>query len=585
MWGKIDMQIEQLINNFYDSIARANESLHTSEVLIESRQEKILEIMNNLRQQVTIQPSAQKEMSPIKKVCLDEVDTYKDTVEKWIEAANHYIKGKQFVNQFEKSVLLMVFGEVKAGKSALGNFISGHSFRETSYEHLDTAPTFYRYDSSAKNGEAIKKEVLVAGCFVEDVVEQTNTIQYFTLKDGLTWVDTPGIHSLSTANQALANDYIKYADLILFLTPANNPSKQDEIREIEKLIDGDKPFLVTITKSDEESLQVVNGEMVKVLQAKSRENRRAQENYLAQTINQVAGEGMLSKNKYISLSTRLGKKALDEKDAALFEASNLPAFYEQIGEVISERALELKMKRPKDELNLVIKELIYGEESKGLCGILEMKQNIMQRLEDIDEKKAVLDEAKEGIIEKVKENLMTDVYELMYKSKKNQDAADKKHVADQIITITEDCVLRGMMEKVSEILSDFKHYTIKTKQIETSINYEEESETVEYAVYEMKTIERKPQGIKEHLGHYLFKKTYTESKMESRIVSKQNVIGDNYNEVFAKMWTTLEQQVQEMINIEMHYVKEEYFSEMQNLLISILGALDDVSGQLGVLQF
>ena len=37
--------------------------------------------------------------------------------------------------------------------------------------------------------------------FKEGVIETTAEIQYFTIKDGLTWVDTPGIHSLTEENE------------------------------------------------------------------------------------------------------------------------------------------------------------------------------------------------------------------------------------------------------------------------------------------------------------------------------------------------------------------------------------------------
>lgn len=579
------MRIAESIEKFHQGIISANESLQESKDIIESRQGEIGHAIELLKKQVVLGNVDEKDISPIKQLGFKQINEYKKTVDQWVMEVDKYVQGKQFVNQFEKSVLLMVFGDVKAGKSALGNFIAGTSFKGTYYEKYNKPIPFYVYDSASKQKEELGEKRLETEGFVVDAIEATSTIQYFTLLDGLTWVDTPGIHSLTTENQELANEYIKYADLILFLTPSNNPAKQDECEEIERLLRIEKPLLVTITKSDNEELGIVNGGLGTILTAKSPENRKLQEGYLAETLNKIGGTSLLSRNKYISLSTKLASLALTQEDEKMFEESNLPAFYNQISEIISEKALELKMQRPKGELNMVIQDLIEGVEARELQGIKHLKANIANVLSEIAHQKSLLQQLKLEISEGAKTELMTDIYEVMYKAKQDGSIANSQQLSDQLAAVTQKCVGQLIAEKIGGILSDFRNYTMKVHTIHTNIRYEKTYENIEYPLYEMKTVSRSPKGVIEHLKSWILNKEFTETRVKSRMASKQIETGDNYNEIFQEVWRDLEKQIHLMVDVEVNHVTEVYFKEMQTVFEELLNTLETVQEKLEKLRF
>lgn len=217
------MSIESTIKGFYDSVKQAGKTLSSYKKDIDEKQSAIKACVDKISTE-DIQINGDGE---IEQLCERLIFEQRKAVESWKRVISKYIDGKEFVNKFEKSLLVIVFADVKAGKSTLGNFISGYSFKGTPYENLYTEPVCYVYDHTDKSLNCGKEVVLEQGYFEEDEIQATASIQYFTLLDGLTWVDTPGIHSLTTEYEELAKDYIKFADLIMFLTPSTSPYKQD----------------------------------------------------------------------------------------------------------------------------------------------------------------------------------------------------------------------------------------------------------------------------------------------------------------------------------------------------------------------
>lgn len=475
--------------------------------------------------------------------------------------------------------MLIIFGEVKAGKSALGNFVSGYYLEGTEFENYNTKPQFYVYDST-------EQKLLNSDHFKEDEIEATSAIQYFTLLNGLTWVDTPGIHSLTIENQELAMEYIKYADLILFVTSSNNPCKQDENQEISRLIKLDKPLLITITKSDNQTLELVNGETTPVIKPKSIKIRKEQEDYVADIINEMGkGNNNLSKNQYVSISTKLAIKALESKDEKMFEESNLPSFYSLISNVISEKALELKMKRPKDELNFVIQELIEGIQSSNICGINQMKQNIQSILDAIEKQKQILDKVKSEILNEVKTQLITNISDIMYQAKIDGTIKEENYIMDKISNSLHESIEKQIKEKISAVLTDFRNYTIESHSIHTDIGYKKKYGSIEYPIYEIRTSRRDPKGFLETIGSILLGIEFTETKTVKRSLRKEIVVGDNFNEIVQRVWNELEVEAGSIVNLEVDRVKKEYFYELQNRFEEIFNALTQFKNELLNLKF
>ncbi|MEG2893051.1 MAG: dynamin family protein [Clostridium sp.] len=580
------MSIRDTITDFYNGIESANQRLKSNKNLIEEKQTSIKNIISILEDDFNIANFQESnEFTTIKNLCYKQIRECGETISKWREEVNSYLNGKEFVNKFEESVLLIVFGDVKAGKSSLGNFISGYDFLQTPFKDLSTNPQIYIYDSADNGSQPIGHNELQTNHFKVGVTETTSTIQYFTLLDGLTWVDTPGIHSLTASNQDLANQYIKYADLILFISPSNNPCKQDESEEIQKLIKIDKPLLITISKSDIQELKIVNGIPKEVLSAKSSEDRRKQEEHISNQLGIIKAESLLSKNEFISISTRVALEGIKSDNWSQFESSNIPKFYNQISNVISENAIELKMKRPKDELNMVILDLIEGNDDRHIIGVTQLENNINSIIREIETVSESINNSKKTILYDCKAQLLSKVHDILYKANTNGSLSAKNFVMNEISSAMQKVVYATISKHISKFLSDFNDYSFKKYEIISNYKYEKKYETINYDIYEMKTITRDPKGLFEKIGSMIFGKTYSDTKTVKSTQSKQVDIGDNYNDIVNTIWHDVETQVSKIIDIEVTKIEEQYFNEITDILNNFLSKLRDLKTKLDQLKF
>ncbi len=140
----------------------------------------------------------------------------------------------------EDRFVTLVFGRVKAGKSALANHMAGLEFGL----------------SPESCGQCFVEDEPVP--FLEEApTECTRAYQGFRLP-GLLWIDCPGVGSMTFANAELARRLVARADFILFVTPSDAPGCASELRELHQLIQnsGNETLegLFIVTKSDESFL-------------------------------------------------------------------------------------------------------------------------------------------------------------------------------------------------------------------------------------------------------------------------------------------------------------------------------------------
>lgn len=176
-------------------------------------------------------------------------------------------------------------------------------------------------DYSAASGE--DRSVRKIDHFVENAVEATSTIQHYTLAQGLTWVDTPGLHSLTTEHGDLAKEYILFADLVIYLTPSSSPFKKDEREMLAELFRMGKPVILAITKSDIFKHTVQDGSIVRMRIPKPAKDRQAQERYVTEQAKEINNNENLENICILSLSVMLVRDAAAKQDMELYKDSNL----------------------------------------------------------------------------------------------------------------------------------------------------------------------------------------------------------------------------------------------------------------------
>lgn len=577
------MSIESTIQNFHDSIRSAAIHLKNYEREIDQKQNTIRDCIQNIP---SSPPAADTGENALVKSCNEIINQHNKAIHTWKRKIEKYISGKQFVNRFEKSLLVIVFADVKAGKSSLGNFISGYSYQNTKYGSLYTKPTCYVYDYTEKNIDAGTEKILEDGYFIEDEIQATASIQYFTLLDGLTWVDTPGIHSLTTEYEDLAKEYIKYADLILFLTPSNNPVKMDEANEIRKLIQCDKPLLITITKSDiGRRVPDETGSLHTMLTPKSDENRKQQETYVESEIKKFGGNDIVSQNKYISISTKLAVKALADDDTELFRQSNMPDFFEQIGAVISEKAVKLKMKRPLDEFNFVVGELLNGNEENGFIGLKKLKENMETVLSDIAKQEKTLDDLSEIILLRAKGMISNSLHAALATEKHKGTLSDKEHLSELVNKLVNQTLSSIISEEIGNNIANFQKVTINQSQAVVEMDFEKKKKQIEYEVQEGKERLRDPRGIIEHVQHWLFDKEFYEFSIRTRTKTREIEIGDNFNELFQVIYENLQLEMKRITVQQIEKAKADYYGHLKQIIHMLCDKIHAAADELENLMY
>lgn len=170
--------------------------------------------------------------------------------------------------EYQKRLIILVFGKVNAGKSSFSNYLV-----ELFKNHLSPPLIHYFYFD-----EGIKKSLNEP--FKEGSTETTARIQGVELGK-IILLDTPGLHSITQENGDLTKKYTDSADLILWLSGSNSPGQTQELEELRNEIDKGKVLFPVITKSDfmdEDSGIDENGNeiLVKKLLMKPIETRKIQ---------------------------------------------------------------------------------------------------------------------------------------------------------------------------------------------------------------------------------------------------------------------------------------------------------------------
>ena len=386
--------IRESITGFHQKVEQAHAVLVQRGKQIEDRKGEILHLLES---GVRI-PEPPQENGEYQRICREMMKNAEAQMKGWQKSIQEQIQRSEFVNRHEKSVLVMVFADVNAGKSTLGNFVAGYYLQGTPYADLWQEDLVFRVEDRSKASQ--DEYMTTVPRFQEGAVETTSTIQYFTLSQGLTWVDTPGLHSLTAEHGELAQEYIQFADLVVYLTPSSSPFKQDEREMLADLFRRGKPVILAVTKSDVYQKEWVDNKRIKTLRRKSEEARSQQENFVRDEIRNLAASGLsveelLKNSHYLSLSVRLAKAAVEAGDASLFHDSNLDGFLSQMGTLLSRDAMELKMRRPIAEINACIDRLTgsagaaseSSQESESGAGkelsIADLHGTLKSRLSDL----------------------------------------------------------------------------------------------------------------------------------------------------------------------------------------------------------
>lgn len=343
--------------NIVDNLKVTGDSIKVQRENISS----VIEDFSNKICAITIDESLNKNNPDLYNLFETSINETKNKIIIWAKNIEEQNNKEKFRDELKDKFIVIIFGKVKAGKSTLGNFIASQST-------LEEKAKFFMYDEAGKEKKVEKLEEIDEDGFKTDNLECTSSIQGFNL-GGLSWIDTPGLGSMTKENGELAKSYIELADYIIFPTSSANVLLNEEIIQIKELIEQNKNLTVCITRSDtKETRKDNNGKLIKNEDGsikrfnvnKVKEIRELQENDANKRLKEELGKKAELIEDIFSLSVYCAKDGLETNDNELFDNSNIEKFYEKMLDIVEKKASYLKTNAPKQNLIAYINNNIIG---------------------------------------------------------------------------------------------------------------------------------------------------------------------------------------------------------------------------------
>jgi small GTP-binding protein len=163
------------------------------------------------------------------------------------EQADDRRRVEDLLATLEDLFTIVIVGEFNAGKSSLINALFGAKLRVEGPIPVDDVISVLRFAEQPSEKR-----------LSDYVTEQHYPVEFLR---NITLVDTPGTNSIVQRHQAIAEDYIPRADLVLFVTSIDRPLSESERKFLEYIREWGKKVVFVLnkidTKSDAEIEQVV----------------------------------------------------------------------------------------------------------------------------------------------------------------------------------------------------------------------------------------------------------------------------------------------------------------------------------------
>ncbi len=495
------------------------------------------------------------------------------------EQIQEAVKGMSFIEEFERSFVVAVFGKVKAGKSYIGNFIMGKPLRgndiESAYNEIEP-PIVHVYDRGKLSTQDGLAEMDEETDFATGMKETTSTIQWFEL-GGMSWFDTPGIGSVTWENEMLAKEYVKNADLVVFCSNSDAAGTRQDFAEMRQLYDMKKPLLLLLTQSDTYEYDVDDeGEEISVLVPKTDKDRADTEAYMKETL---AEQGMSDILKYdiLTVSAKLAVEALQRQDETLFEQSNMGQFLDKLVAITKNEAADIKKATPRRRLNEMI--------VKVTSDMQQMANEIDAKCREIEESKRDLENRNESILAQVKQRayieMLKIVHEFKVKVEENGVTVSEEELSSEINKAVGKCITQVFAEESIKAAEQAADLNIALNGIG---DLKMKKDSIAYEHHWVEQVRRDPKGIWENLGSFFMDKKYYTSKTRSETRYSTFDIGVNDNEITEGIMYKLEDAFRNTINQYITDMVTGYYQPIEKLQQNSIRAIDQTIRELEALK-
>lgn len=279
-----------------------------------------------------------------KKTILSEFDKSKQLAQKLkFASAADIISG--ISDEFlKKEIMIVTVGEMKRGKSSLLNAMIGDEIFPVNINVCTNIVTVLRYGNSEKaevvieekkaNGYELVTKPISRSEIPEYVSEQGNAANHKNvkllnieipsnlLKDGVVFVDTPGVGSLNVSHAETTYGFLPNADLLLFVSDCVNGLTETELNFLKKGYKYCKNVLFPLTKKD------LNHNYAEIAE----DNKRKISDAIGVSENEIT---------IIPLSSTAKQRAAATGSEIMLKNSNFTEFEKAITSTIAEKRFEI----------------------------------------------------------------------------------------------------------------------------------------------------------------------------------------------------------------------------------------------------
>ena len=332
----------------------------------------------------------------------------RDAIRRWTERLAEEAPVKKLSEKYKDRPILLVFGKVNSGKSTFVNLL---------VEELERA-------GAGIKGFAIEdgKQIHVDAGFAVGATETTARIQGIEVDDRLVILDSPGLHSVTVENHERTKLYTDSADAVLWLSPSSSPGQVQELGDLREELEGKKPLLPVITKSDVrvEDWCEATGRITAEIRNKSHAVRKEQEDDVLSRARKMGLE--LEVRPVISISIRAYDGACRSEDAR--NEAGLSNLYECLIRLVDDAHGSKIGKATRDAQSYIDKQVIGTIEQ-----IVEPQLNYV--VAEVDRNIREL----EGARRQLKDDVATDAESKLRRIvDRHKDTKNKKAIAEELAT-------------------------------------------------------------------------------------------------------------------------------------------------------
>lgn len=503
-------------------------------------------------------------------------------------------KGAKFMKKHQKYLVVMVFGAVKTGKSSLGNFIAGKKFIDAPFDNAykHHALPVYETEESGRDYGGIVEDEKGEKQFAVGYTDTTGAVQYFTLS-GLRWMDSPGTGAVGQETDSknmdeLVDGYIPYTDFCLFLQNSSEPGLQADLKYIRKLTQEGQEAIVLVTRSDKTDYDVDDeGNLVRKVLPKDKDTRNLQEESIRRQLFETYPDVDNHRYSILSVSTKLAEDAILTNDDERFKNSQLDVLMNKLGDKFATEAGKLKKERVQNTVDVFIRNLLSGEETK--TGIFQLMDSLSAITKECDNYAQTLNERKARMTHTIQGHIRHDARKQAEKWDDEVNRTGKPIEAQAaemaISTMVQQYLSEAVNEEIGQVIDHFEGQSMGRFQANLDAGgIRKNTTTVPHTHKEREVHVRDPEGIVENIRGF-FGKTYYDVSYKEVTTLIPVDLGSNVEEYLDMLLPALDSAVAAYVSHALDMVGQEYFAPQRRYVEEMQKALGNLQRKLRAAAF